>query len=107
MQLFATLLLGHLIADFPLQTDWVVQFKKRHITGLALHASIHVGVTALLIRDPFHTATAPYRSLARILFGPTLRTTDAPHRQTIYAYPGGGGVPIVARENERVINHAA
>lgn len=54
MQLFATLLLGHLIADFPLQTDWVVQFKKRHITGLALHAGIHVGVTALLIQDPFY-----------------------------------------------------
>ena len=52
MQLFATLLLGHLIADFPLQTDWVVQFKKRHITGLALHAGIHMGVTALLILDP-------------------------------------------------------
>ena len=27
--------------------------------------------------------------------------------QTIYAYPGGGGAHIVARENERVINHAA
>jgi len=54
MQLFATLLLGHLIADFPLQTDWVVQLKKRHFTGLALHAGIHVGVTALLIRDPFY-----------------------------------------------------
>ena len=54
MHLLATLLLGHLIADFPLQTDWVVQFKKRHITGLALHAGIHVGVTALLIQDPFH-----------------------------------------------------
>ena len=27
--------------------------------------------------------------------------------QTIYVYPGGGGAHIVARENERVINHAA
>lgn len=54
MDLLATLLLGHLIADFPLQTDWVFRLKKRHIAGVALHAVIHVGATAMLIQHPLH-----------------------------------------------------
>lgn len=52
MNLFATLLLGHLIADFPLQTQWVYQFKTRSAAGVALHTAIHVVVAAALIRNP-------------------------------------------------------
>ncbi len=52
MDTLATLLLGHLIGDFPLQTDWVYKFKTRCSAGVAFHAAIHVVVTALLIQDP-------------------------------------------------------
>lgn len=52
MELFATLLLAHLIADFPLQTNCVFELKVRHWTGIFLHVAIHVFVTALLINDP-------------------------------------------------------
>ncbi len=52
MNLFFTLLLAHLIADFPLQVDWVYRFKRRCTLGVAFHAGIHVVVTALLIRSP-------------------------------------------------------
>ncbi|MBI3761593.1 MAG: DUF3307 domain-containing protein [Chloroflexi bacterium] len=54
MNLVATLLLGHLIGDFPLQTNWVYQFKCRSSAGVALHVGIHLSVTALLIHDPLH-----------------------------------------------------
>lgn len=55
MDLLATLFLGHLIADFPLQSIGIYQLKVRHRTGgLALHAAIHVLVTALLVMDPIH-----------------------------------------------------
>ena len=53
MNAFFTLLIGHLIADFPLQPDWVYHWKTRHWTGIAFHVSIHVAVTSLLVRDPF------------------------------------------------------
>lgn len=52
MNLISTLLLGHLIADFPLQTNWVYKWKSRSSAGVAFHVAIHLGVTALLIRDP-------------------------------------------------------
>ena len=35
------LLLAHFIADYPLQTDWIVQ-AKRHLPGLTLHVGIHL-----------------------------------------------------------------
>lgn len=49
----ATLLLGHMIADFPLQTNYIYQLKLRSIIGLLLHTATHVGMTALLVRDPY------------------------------------------------------
>lgn len=52
MDLFATLVLAHLIADFPLQTQWIYQFKTRSPAGVALHTAIHLAVTAALIRNP-------------------------------------------------------
>jgi hypothetical protein len=40
-----------LIADFPLQANWVYRLKHRHWTGVLLHAAIHCVVTALLLPD--------------------------------------------------------
>lgn len=45
--MFWTLLLSHLIADYPLQTDAMVQAKK-HLPGLLLHVAVHL-VTMLVI----------------------------------------------------------
>lgn len=45
--MFWTLLLCHLIADYPLQTDAMVQAKKR-LPGLLFHVAVHL-VTMLVI----------------------------------------------------------
>ena len=53
MNVLATLLFAHLIADFPLQTNWVFRFKLESWLGVVLHSAIHVVVTAfLLVRWP-------------------------------------------------------
>lgn len=51
MTIFFTLLLAHLLGDFPLQTNRIFRMKLQGPKGLALHAAIHVLVTALLIRN--------------------------------------------------------
>jgi hypothetical protein len=51
MHLVNTLLLGHLIADFPLQTNGVYRLKNRHWSGILLHAAIHVVATGLLLQE--------------------------------------------------------
>ena len=51
MDLLATLLLGHLSADFPLQTNWVYRLKNRRWAGVLLHTAIHCVVTAVLLSD--------------------------------------------------------
>ncbi|MBL7075492.1 DUF3307 domain-containing protein [candidate division KSB1 bacterium] len=43
---FWLLLLAHLIADFPLQTDFVFRVKSQHPYGVLLHCGIVTGVTA-------------------------------------------------------------
>lgn len=50
MNLIEVLIVGHLIADFPLQTGWIYRFKTESWLGVVLHSSIHVLVTALLVR---------------------------------------------------------
>ncbi len=50
---FFLLLTSHLIGDFPLQTNGVVQLKNRGGWGIIPHVLIHVGFTALLIQNPF------------------------------------------------------
>ena len=45
--MFWTLLLAHLLADYPLQTDRLVLAKK-HLPGLVLHVAIHWVVMMLL-----------------------------------------------------------
>jgi hypothetical protein len=52
MNLFATLLLAHLIADFPLQTNGLYRLKRRHLAGVLLHSGIHCLITAILIKNP-------------------------------------------------------
>lgn len=49
---FATLLLGHFIADFPLQTDHIFRLKMRCSLGVLLHVAIHVGIMAVLLQNP-------------------------------------------------------
>jgi hypothetical protein len=48
LESFVILLLAHLIADFPLQTDLIFRLKRQSQWGVALHASIHGMVTFLL-----------------------------------------------------------
>ena len=57
MNLVAALLLGHLIADFPLQTAWIYRYKTESWLGVLLHSVIHVFVTTLLVRPLTHTAS--------------------------------------------------
>jgi hypothetical protein len=48
MQIFANLLLGHLLADFPLQTSPIFRWKMKSINGVVFHGFIHFLITALL-----------------------------------------------------------
>lgn len=54
MMTITTLLLAHLVADFPLQTNSIVKMKNNGFKGLGLHVLIHVLVLALLIKNPLH-----------------------------------------------------
>ncbi len=46
--MFWTLLLCHLIADYPLQTDTMVQAKKR-LPGLTLHVAVHLATMLVIV----------------------------------------------------------
>ncbi len=52
MNLLATLILAHLIADFPLQTNGIFRLKSTHWLGILLHATVHCLVAAFLIDNP-------------------------------------------------------
>lgn len=52
MIVLATLLLGHLLADFPLQTNKIFQLKNKGLWGLLLHVAIHLIIMAFLIVEP-------------------------------------------------------
>ncbi|MCA9900573.1 MAG: DUF3307 domain-containing protein [Ardenticatenaceae bacterium] len=54
MTTFFTLLLAHLLADFPLQTNRIFRLKVTSKAGLALHVLIHVGMAGVLLRTPAH-----------------------------------------------------
>jgi len=51
MQLLFTLILAHLFADFPLQSNALARLKKYHLTGVLLHVAIYMAVTALLLEN--------------------------------------------------------
>ncbi len=46
---FISLLIGHLLADFPLQTDTVYRWRQKGWPGIAFHAGIHVVMAAMLV----------------------------------------------------------
>ncbi|MBK8900639.1 MAG: DUF3307 domain-containing protein [Anaerolineaceae bacterium] len=52
MTTFLALLLAHLLADFPLQTNRIFRLKVAGNAGLVLHVLIHILTTALLVRRP-------------------------------------------------------
>jgi uncharacterized membrane protein len=51
--LFQLLLVGHLIADFPLQTPTILRWKFRGGVWLLPHIMIHGVVLTMLVRNPF------------------------------------------------------
>lgn len=51
MTVFATLMLAHLLADFPLQTNQIFKWKVASSWGVALHVAIHVVVTAVFVTN--------------------------------------------------------
>lgn len=52
MTTFLALLLAHLLADFPLQTNRIFRLKIAGNLGLALHVLIHLLMASLLIQQP-------------------------------------------------------
>ncbi|GJM42132.1 MAG: hypothetical protein DHS20C20_24140 [Ardenticatenaceae bacterium] len=54
MTTFLALLLAHLLADFPLQTNRIFRLKIAGNLGLVIHVSIHIMMTAILLRQPGH-----------------------------------------------------
>ena len=52
MDLLSALLLGHLIADFPLQANCIFRLKNQHWLGVLLHAAVHCVITAVLLQQP-------------------------------------------------------
>lgn len=52
MHLLTTLLLAHLFADFPLQSNSLARLKKSSIRGVLIHVLIYMGATALLLQQP-------------------------------------------------------
>jgi Protein of unknown function (DUF3307) len=53
MGLFQILLVGHLIADFPLQTPTILRWKFKGGLWVLPHVIVHAAVLILLIRNPF------------------------------------------------------
>lgn len=49
MNLLLTLLIAHLFADFPLQTNTLARLKEKHWMGLFLHVLVHIVIMALLL----------------------------------------------------------
>ena len=46
--MFWRLFLAHLIGDYPLQSEWLIE-NKRSIWGLSLHTAIHLAVTLFVL----------------------------------------------------------
>jgi len=43
------LFLAHLVADFLLQPNWLVQWKEKHVFGVIVHAAAHAAVMVLFL----------------------------------------------------------
>jgi hypothetical protein len=46
--MFWNLLFAHLVGDYPLQSEWLIE-KKRTMWGLSLHISIHLALMLLVV----------------------------------------------------------
>jgi hypothetical protein len=53
MSIFARLVFAHLIADFPLQTDFIWRIRKKSFWGNFLHGLIFILITPLFCWDVF------------------------------------------------------
>lgn len=53
MHLLTTLLLAHLFADFPLQTNGLAKLKKESLAGVFLHVLVYIAITTLFLVHPF------------------------------------------------------
>ncbi len=49
MEIFWRLVLGHLIGDFTLQTNYIAAWKRRSLAGMIVHCAIHPVLYALLL----------------------------------------------------------
>lgn len=49
MEIFWRLVLGHLIADFTLQTNYIAAWKRRSVWGLLVHCGIHPIIYSILL----------------------------------------------------------
>ena len=54
LSIFWMFVLSHLIADYPLQTDWLVSVKRTW-WGLSLHVSVHLVMLIILAGPAFST----------------------------------------------------
>lgn len=54
MDLLITLLIAHLFADFPLQTNALAKYKEMYWQGVLLHVLVHIAVMTFLIQDSRH-----------------------------------------------------
>lgn len=52
LNLYITLVIAHILADFPLQVGSIYELKVRSNWGLALHVGIHLMVMMMLIESP-------------------------------------------------------
>ncbi|OGR51246.1 MAG: hypothetical protein A3I11_02290 [Elusimicrobia bacterium RIFCSPLOWO2_02_FULL_39_32] len=49
MEIFWRLMLGHFIADFTLQTNYIAAWKRRNVWGLIVHCAIHPILYTILL----------------------------------------------------------
>jgi hypothetical protein len=70
--MFWPLLLAHLIADYPLQSDWMVQAKKT-LPGLTLHVAVHLATLLIILngflRIEWHATLPTVLAVAILHFG--------------------------------------
>jgi hypothetical protein len=52
MAIFWRLVLGHFIADFTFQTNWLAAMKRSKMWGMLLHSAIHP-LTFIILTNPF------------------------------------------------------
>src|SRR3989339_719614 len=51
LNILSRIFLAHIIADFPLQFDWIFRMKKKGFLGGVPHASLHVLMIFLFLPD--------------------------------------------------------